>query len=61
MVEEEIMQLIRTDQILCFLCDRAVVRRQQLRADGCVEDIAQRGAQRIVAGALRLIRNQMDI
>lgn len=41
-VEEEVVQRVRPDDILCLLEDIALfIRRQQLRADGCVKDALQ--------------------
>ena len=39
-VQEEIMQSVRSYKILCLLADPTRrVRRQQLRADGCIHNI----------------------
>jgi len=44
-IQEEIMQFIRSDDMLGLLGNQAILGGQQLRTDRCIENIEQYGGQ----------------
>ena len=60
MVEEEIVQLVRTYDILGHLRNLAILRRQQFRADGRIDDIDQHLFQRRVRLARKVAQHRAD-
>ena len=53
------MQFIRTYNVLCFLCNFPILRRQQLRAYRCVQYIIEHLCQFLLSAGVCIITYQM--
>ena len=58
-VEEEIVKLVRSDQVLRLLGDLSVLRRQELRAYRCVENVIEDVRKCLVTAGIRVVADQM--
>lgn len=58
-IQEEVVELIGSDEILGFLGDHAVFRWQKLWADRSVQDIKQDGGKLFLAAGVRVVADQM--
>ena len=58
-VEEEVMELVGSHYVLGFLCDFAVLCRQQLGTDGCCENITKHRRELFVAAVVRFIADEV--
>ena len=58
-IEEEIVKLVRSDQVLRLLGDLSVLRRQKLRAHRGIENIVEYICQGLVAAGIRVVADKM--